>query len=81
MVWCNALMRYYSGVNLENIPKMTLWQFVQSVRNIGWLESQGKKSVADARKAFGQRPGEVPSRRDIRALARQINPNLKIPKE
>ena len=42
MVWYNALMRYYPGLNLENIPKMTVWQFGQSVKNMGWLEQQAE---------------------------------------
>lgn len=84
--WCNALMRYYPGLHHLNIPKMTLWQFVQSVKNMGWLENQGRKEQGDttsatpaSRAALGN-TGEVPTIADIRAMARQINPDLVIPK-
>lgn len=83
MVWYNALMRYYPGLNLLNIPKMTIWQFVNSVRNMGWLEQQSEKTsnrnTASAADVFGQ-SGKVPSTSEIRRMARQINPDLKIPK-
>lgn len=85
MRWANALMRYYPGLNHLNIPKMTVWQFIESFRNMGWLENQGeqgnKGSSASAAVALGQVPDAVPSIRDIRAMAKRINPDLVIPKE
>ena len=84
MVWYNALMRYYPGLNLENIPRMTVWQFVQSVKNMGWLEQQAETEARrrpSANTLYGQTQGEVPRIRDIRAEAMRINPNLVIPKE
>lgn len=85
MLWYNLLMRYYPGLNHLNIPKMTLWQFVQSVKNMGWIEKQGREEQGDmtsettSRAALGN-TGEVPSIAEIRAMARQINPDLVIPK-
>jgi hypothetical protein len=84
MVWYNALMRYYSGLNLENIPKMTIWQFVQSVKNMGWLEQQAESAARRRQPVdvlYGMRRGEVPKIQNIREEARRINPNLIIPKE
>jgi hypothetical protein len=84
MLWYNVIMRYYPGENLQTIPKMTVWQFVQTIRNIGWLEKQGQEQQRIASSAGmieGQDPGKVPTIADIRARAKQINPNLKIPKE
>ena len=84
MVWYNALMRYYPGLNLENIPRITVWQFVQSVKNIWWLEQQAE-SAARSRPSddvlYGRVSGEVPSTSEIRAEARRRNPGLVIPKE
>lgn len=82
--WYCILMRYYPGLNFENIPRMTLWQFVQAVKHVGWLEKQGQEHqriMSSADKIMGQKPGEVPSIKDIRALAKQINPGLVIPKD
>lgn len=84
MVWYNALMRYYPGLNLLNIPKMTIWQFVESIKNMGWLEQQSERATnrnaASAPEVFGQVAGKVPSTSEIRRMARQINPDLVIPK-
>lgn len=82
--WYNVLMRYYPGLNLENIPRMTLWQFVQAVEDIGWLEKQSQEHqriTSSADEIEGRVPGQVPSTADIRARAKQINFNLVIPKE
>jgi hypothetical protein len=73
-------MRYYPGLNNLNIPEMTLWQFAGSVRNIGYLESQGNKERSSAENALGI-SGQPASAKDIRALARQINPDLVIPED
>ena len=84
MLWYNVIMRYYPGENLQTIPKMTVWQFVQTIKNIGWLEKQGQEEqriASSADKIMGKKPGEVPTRADIRALAKQINSGLVIPEE
>jgi len=84
MLWYNVIMRYYPGENLQTIPKMTVWQFVQTIKNIGWLEKQGQEQqriTSSADNIMGATPGEVPKIADIRALAKQINPGLHIPKE
>jgi hypothetical protein len=84
MVWYNALMRYYSGLTLENIPKMTVWQFVQSVKNMGWLEQQAESEARrrpSVNTLYGQTRGEVPSIKNIRAEAKRINPGLVFPED
>ena len=84
MLWYNVIMRYYPGENLQTIPKMTIWQFVQTIKNIGWMEKQGQEQqriTSSADKIEGRVRGEVPARADIRARAMQINPDLVIPKD
>ena len=83
MVWYNALMRYYPGLNLLNIPKMTIWQFVQSVKNMGWLVQQSERQARlrpSREQLYGMSRGEVPKIKNIREEAMRINPNLVIPK-
>lgn len=84
MLWYNVIMRYYPGENLQTIPKMTVWQFVQTIRNIGWLEKQAQEEqhiTSSADKIMGMKPGEVPKVSEIQALAKRINKDLVIPKD
>lgn len=79
MGWYCVLMRYYDGLSLVSIPQMTVWQFVQTIKNIGWLEKQGQEQqriTSSAGMIEGREPGKVPSIADIRARAKQINPDI-----
>ena len=65
-----------------NIPYMTAWQFAHAIKNIGLFEkhTQGD-SRSSAPVTLGQVPGQVPRSIDIRRMAQQIDPTLKIPPE
>lgn len=81
MTWeetCVTLSRYYPISPLD-IPKMTLYQVAYYINKIGWLEGESQESATTASSAktiMGGQPGQVPSISDIRALAKQINPNI-----
>lgn len=84
MTWeetCIVLTKYYEISPLD-IPKMTLYQVAYHIRKVGWFEGETDSRVqltSSADIIMGGRPGVVPSTSDIRALARQINPNIVIP--
>lgn len=82
MTWkraCTVLCRYYPGINPLVIPEMTVYQFAYFMDDVGWLENQDRV-ISSADTIMGKNRGKVPSTADIRALARQLNPNLKIPR-
>jgi len=71
--WYCILMRYYS-LSYSEINEMTIWQFVEAIKNVGWLEKQANQQGASADVIFGKVPGQTPSSRDIKAMAKQIGP-------
>ncbi len=83
MTWeetCIVLEKYYEISPLD-IPKMTLYQVAYHIEKVGWLEGEskgGSQLTSSADVIMGGRPGAVPSTSDIRALAKQINPNIVI---
>jgi hypothetical protein len=81
MTWeraCAVLTKYY-GISPIHIAEMTVYQFAYYLDEIGYMENQSRfASSADT--IMGKNQGQVPSTADIRALARQLNPNINIPR-
>jgi len=74
-----VLSRYY-GISPLDIPEMTIYQYAYYMREIGWIESQGQKDQKGRGAVMGQ-TDKVPSIADIRRMAKEINPDLVIPKD
>lgn len=81
MTWeraCAFLAKYY-GISPIHIAEMTVYQVAYYLNEIGYMENQAR-ITSSAGTIMGKNRGRVPSTADIRALARQLNPNLNIPR-